>query len=346
MSARLSLLKRLQPKRIVLIKPSALGDIVHALPVLTALRQRFPKAHIAWVVQRAYEPLLRGHPDLSEIMLFERRGGPVAFLCLLAELRERQFDLAVDLQGLLRTGAMTAATLAPVRLGLEGAREGSRHFYTDVLSLADRDRMHAVDRYWHVAEAFDVAESPKQFRFPNDERARRWIDETMSRWPRPWIAVAPGARWETKRWPVEHFAALATRAQQRFGGTVVLAGNRDWDSTLEFRGPHVDLVGETSLPQLVALLAAVDVLIANDSGPLHIAAALGTPVVAPYTCTQVARHGPYGQFQQAVATTVPCAGSYLKRCERLDCFRELTPDRLWPALAEVLQRWAETSRSA
>jgi len=351
MSARLSLLKRLEPKRIVLIKPSALGDIVHALPVLSALRQRFPKAHIAWVVQRAYESLLRGHPDLTELLLFERRGGPVAFLCLLAELRERQFDLAIDLQGLLRTGTMTAATLAPIRLGLDGAREGARHFYTDILPLPGREQMHAVDRYWRVAEALSAGQSPMRFIFPKNIAADEWAADALDRYPRPWILVAPGARWETKCWPAHHFAALLADAQYRFGGTKIFVGCKS-DAELVRQiihlspGAHVDLMGLTNLPQLVALLRIADALVSNDSGPLHIAAALGTPVVAPYTCTQIVRHGPYAQFERAVQTKVPCAGSYLKRCDRLDCFRELTPDRLRPALDEVLSAWAARSRSA
>jgi lipopolysaccharide heptosyltransferase II len=351
MSARLSILKRLQPKRIVLIKPSALGDIVHALPVLGALRRRFPQAHIAWVVQHAYESLLRGHPDLNEVLVFERRGGPIAFLCLLAELRERQFDLAIDLQGLLRTGTMTAATLAPVRLGLEGAREGAGHFYTDLLPLPDRDTIHAVDRYWRVAESLDAGHEPKQFHFPVDERAASWAKETLSALPRPWLAVAPGARWETKRWPAEHFAILIASAQRRYGGSAIFVGGRD-DAALanqiapKLVGPHLNLTGASTLPQLVALLRQVDALIANDTGPLHIATALGTPVVAPYTCTQIVRHGPYMQLERARATNVPCAGSYLKRCDRLDCFRELTADRLQPVLAEVLMRWDQVSRTA
>ena len=100
-----------------------------------------------------------------------------------------------------------------------------------------------------------------------------------------------------------------------------------------------NLSGRTSLPQLTALLSLADVMVANDTGPLHLAAALGRPIVAPYTCTKVARNGPFGQARRAVETRVPCGGSYIKKCSRLDCMAELTPDRLWPILESVLQRW-------
>ena len=112
------------------------------------------------------------------------------------------------------------------------------------------------------------------------------------------------------------------------------------------RGPAKDFTGKTTLPRLAALLAAADVMIANDTGPLHLAAAVGTPCVAPYTCTRVAKHGPYGFLGGGVETSVPCGGSYLKTCDKLICMPDLTPDRLWGRLAEVLETWARSYRSA
>ena len=350
-------LRDLEPRRIGLIKPSALGDIVHSLPVLTALRRRFPSAHITWIVNRAYEPILQGHPHLDAILPFDRgalrRGvwsGVRAFLSFLATMRRQRFDLVLDLQGLLRTGLMTAATGAHRRVGLATAREGATWFYTDRIPVPDFHQTHAVDRYWLVAEALG-GDGSRAFHVPLQETARSWAADVLQPLARPWIAVGPGSRWLTKRWPPEHFAALARRAQARFGGTVVLVGTPD-EAPLstavrqELVGPALDLTGSTSLPQLAALLARVDVMTANDTGPLHLAAALGRPVVAPYTCTKVVRTGPYGSNGLAVESRVWCQGSYLKRCPRMECMTELTPDRLWPLLCEVLQSWESRSRSA
>jgi ADP-heptose:LPS heptosyltransferase len=115
----------------------------------------------------------------------------------------------------------------------------------------------------------------------------------------------------------------------------------------ELPGPTLDLTEATNLQQLAAVLARADVMVANDTGPLHLAAALGRPVVAPYTCTRVALTGPYGDAAAgAVETRVWCAGSYLRRCDRLDCLRELTPDRLWPHLERILLQWQSSCRSA
>lgn len=345
------------PRRVALIKPSALGDIMHSLPVLTALRRHFPRAHITWVVNRLYEPLLRSHPDLDATLPFDRqqlrRGwltGAAAFTRFLGHLRRQEFDLVIDLQGLLRTGLMSLATGAKRRLGLASAREGARWFYTDIVD--DRTGpSHAVDRYWRIVEFLGAAASPKTFHLPVEHSARHWVESQLGDCPRPWLAVGVGSRWLTKRWPPEQFAALTLQALARFGGTAVFVGAPE-EAELARQaaglvpGTVRNLTGVTTLPQLAALLSEVDVMLANDTGPLHLAVALGRPVVAPYTCTVVRRTGPYGQEARAVETTVWCRGSYLKQCDRLECMAELTPARLWPALEEILLTWERQRRSA
>ncbi len=347
-----------EARRIALIKPSALGDIVHSLPVLTALRARYPEAHITWVVNRGYEPLLRGHPDLDETLPFDRtanRAGALHaalnFGRFLNRLRRRRFDLVIDLQGLLRSGVMALATGAARRVGLSSAREGACWFYTDSVPVRDCNALHAVERYWLVAAALGAGDHAVRFRVPVTESARQWATAALRDCPRPWMAIAVGSRWMTKRWPPEHFAALVRRARDNFGGTALFVGAPD-EVELSRRtaallgGPARDLTGATTLPQLAALLGLADVMIANDTGPLHLAAALGRPVVAPYTCTQVRLTGPYGAFRSAVETEVWCRGSLHKRCGRLECMAELTPDRLWPVLHGALTTWEKTCRCA
>jgi heptosyltransferase I len=322
------------------------------------LRQRFPAAHIAWVVNRSYEPLLAGHPSLSEVISVDRQSAKLGVrrairssVNLLSQLRRRRFDLVVDLQGLLRSGLMAAATGAERRIGLGTSREGSRFFYTDVISTPDADKQHAVERYWLVAEALGVGHLPKRFFVPIAAEARRWANEQLRECARPWIFLGVGARWLTKRWPPESFAALVRRAQQQFGGTAVFIGAPD-EAPLAKKvissivGPSRDFTGRTSLPQLAALLERADAMASNDTGPLHLAAALGRPIVAPYTCTQVRRHGPYGAMRGAVESAIWCQGSYIRQCDRLECMTELHPDRLWIFLKEILSAWARHYRSA
>ncbi|HEX5270852.1 MAG TPA: glycosyltransferase family 9 protein, partial [Gemmataceae bacterium] len=267
--------------RVALIKPSALGDIVQTLPVLTAVRRRYPAAHISWLVNRTYEGLLRGHPDLDEVLPFDRGAtkhglwrATLGYARFLRDFRARRFDLVIDLQGLLRSGVFTAASAAARRVGLGSAREGAVWFYTDVVPVADFRAVHAVDRYWLVAEALGAGGAPKQFRLPVREAERRWAEEALRDCPRPWLAFGVGSRWVTKRWPPEHFAELGRRAQAAFGGTVLFVGGGDEEplgnqTGQRLAGPWRNFSGRTTLPQLTALLARADVMVANDTGPLH-----------------------------------------------------------------------------
>jgi lipopolysaccharide heptosyltransferase I len=341
-------------RRIALIKPSALGDIVHALPVLTALREKWPAADITWIVNTSYESLLLGHPDLTDTLAFNRgaaRRGPLHAaryaVSFARQLRRRRFDLVIDLQGLFRSALMCLATGAKTRIGFDNAREGSRFTYTHRVPIGDAT--HAVDRYWKVAEFLGVGNRPKHFKVPIAAEARAWAAAELHGLPRPIVAVAPGSKWITKRWPPAHFARVLARTPGV--GSAVFVGTGE-DTALSHEvmsglySPARDLTGKTTLPQLAGLLQSVDVMLGNDTGPLHLAAALGTPCVAPYTCTKVARHGPYNSFAGAVETAVACGGSYLKTCPAMICMADLTPERLAPRLTEVLTTWAARSRSA
>lgn len=346
-------LDQLQPRRIAIVKPSALGDIVHALPVLSALRSHWPETQINWIINRAYEPLISGHPALNATFPFDRGAfkknliqGSLATLRFWRRLRAARFDLVIDLQGLLRTGLMAWATGAKHRIGFANAREGATQFYTDCIAVPDADEIHAVDRYWRIIEALGAGDSDKRFQVPIIDTARRIVQTSIQDLPRPIIIMAVGARWITKRWPVENFATAARYAVERFGGSVVLVGGKeDWQlarMVSERIGPRTqNKCGKTSLPELAALLHEADLVIANDTGPLHLAAALGRPVIAPYTCTMVRKHGPYGQRHRTIEATVPCHGSYLRTCDHMSCLPTVPAERVFPLIDEVLIRWAK-----
>ena len=344
---------QLQPRRICLIKPSALGDVVQTLPLLNVLKQRFPDAEISWVINRELRDLVDGHPALFESIPFERRGGWKAWVSLLKVLRQRRFDLVIDLQGLLRTGVMTAATGAAVRIGLQTAREGSR--YTLNYAVPDTVReMAAHARYWRLAEFLGLGDSPKETFIATSEADRSWAAAQLNRLPRPIFAVHPGARWETKRWPVAKFAELMTRAHQSVSGSVLILGSKaerpdadllEQDLTKRSGSAElswvVNLAGQSTLKQLTALLSGVDFAISNDSGPMHLAAGLGVPTLGLFTCTSALRSGPPGDQHEMVSTTVSCAGSYYKTCPHrgdghLACLNELDVERVWMALRRLV----------
>jgi ADP-heptose:LPS heptosyltransferase len=259
----------------------------------------------------------------------------------LAGLRARRFDLAIDLQGLLRSGLMTAATGAPVRVGLARAREGATIFYTHRIADAP-GRPHAVDRLLSLAAAFGADDSRPRFVVALNDTHRDWARAALAHVPRPRIVVNVGARWLTKRWPPEHFAAVARRAATEFGaGLVAVGSNEDRPLIDALRAaldglPVLDLGGRTTLPLLAAVAAESDLFLSNDTGPLHLAAATGTRAIGVYTCTRPEWTGPYGPNTAVARTGIWCAGRCLKTCKRLECMDELTPRRVWLAVAGAL----------
>jgi lipopolysaccharide heptosyltransferase I len=341
-------LARLEPARICIIKPSSLGDIVHALPILAALRARWPAAHIAWVVNRPFRELLEGHPALDELIVHDRtarRGdflGLAATAALFRKLSRSRFDLTIDLQGLLRSGLMTAATRSPVRVGLADAREGATWFYTDKVD-ASRLHLHAVERTQRVAAAFGARMPEPQFDVPISADDARWAREIFAPLPAPRIVLNVGARWLTKRWPPEHFAALARRLVATYQAGLIAVGSasdRPFVQAVQAQiAPFeaLDLCGKTNLHQLAALSAEADLFISNDTGPLHLAAAAGARVIGIYTCTNPVLTGPFGPRATTVQTGIWCKCSLKKTCERMDCMSELTPERVWPGVQKQVE---------
>lgn len=335
------------PRRVCIIKPSSLGDVVHAFPTLQALRSLWPEAHFSWVIAPGLRELVEGHPLIDEVIPFHRgavRQGFKGWAQLgrfFLDLKRRRFDVAIDLQGLLRSGLMTGATRAPARIGPGDAREGARHFYTHPIAV-DPSRAHAVDRLLGIAEALGADISSPGFPLALGDEDRAWAEERMGGLPRPRIAFNLGARWETKRWSPEHFAELAARAAREGAGIVAVGAPEDRPLVDRFLAllpagtPVADFCGKTGLRKLAGVSAAVDLFVSNDTGPLHLAAATGTPVLGIYTCTDAGKTGPYGPRAETASTSVACAASRLRTCSRMDCMRELTAAKVWPTLARQL----------
>jgi heptosyltransferase-1 len=371
-------------ERILLIKPSSLGDVVHALPVLHGLRARYPKARIDWLVGHAFAPLLAGQPEVDELVVFDRRearspvGRPRAWGYLAKfrrRLRAAKYDLALDLQGLFRSGWFAAATRAPVRLGLGSAREGAGLFYSHRVDVPTME-MHAVDRYYLVAAELGFADTPIRFglKLPDPVRATadRMLAEVGVSPEQPFIAMVPGARWETKRWPIEHFARLIEALGAELPLPIVLFGSkseRDLCASLTEPGRYacepatrknapsgdlgasrmarvVDLVGATTVPEMAALLGRAAVVVCHDSAAAHLAAALERPLVCLTGPTNPQRTGPYGRLDDVLQLELDCAPCYLKKLRRCPynhrCLRELSVDQVRRA---VLARVADSGFS-
>jgi lipopolysaccharide heptosyltransferase I len=341
----------LAAQRILIIKPSSLGDVVHALPVLAALRRACANAHIAWLVNDGLAPLLEGHPLLDEVIRFDRdRYGRmwrsprvfVDFWRFVAQIRRRRFDLVIDLQGLIRSGLMSRFSGAGQRLGFAEAREGAWLFYSRRVRCADSAE-HAVDKNLAVVRALGLSVDRPEFPLGLQAVERAAASELLARAAgepvEAFTAVIPGARWETKLWPMEKMAALIDRMHAEGLARCVLLGAPDEREFAErivatCRSRVIDLVGRTSLRQLAALIDLAGRVVCHDSGPLHIAAALGKPTVAIFGPTNPDRTGPYSDAARVVRHLIECAPCYRRVCPygHQNCLRQLEVETV---LAEV-----------
>jgi len=335
------------PERVLIIKPSALGDVVTALPVLRGLKRSFPAAHVSWLVNTECSALLAGDADLDEIVPFERRrlgrawrspGAAAALAGLVKRLRRARYDWVIDLQGLFRSGFFARASAAPVRAGFANAREGAWMFYTHKLTPAAE---HTVDRNIELAAMLGLdcrradmtlAVSPEGKAFADAFRARPEVAG------RPLVAMVPPTRWTTKLYPRRHWRALAGLLSGRAALAVVGTGA---DAELcaavaEAGGPAaVSLAGQTNIPQMAGLLAAADCVVCCDSAAMHIAQAVGTDVVALIGPTRPERTGPV-LGGRCIEAAVPCRGCLRRRCRHITCMQQIDPARVAGAVQESL----------
>ncbi|MGA6826596.1 lipopolysaccharide heptosyltransferase II [Nitrospira sp. NS4] len=315
-------------RRILLIKPSSLGDIIHALPALSALRRRFPQAHITWLVKREWAQIVEGHPDLNEVIAADLRWP--SWPRLVARLRRAQYDLVIDLQGLLRSGLLTQLTGASVRIGFAAGREGSRWCYTDRVVLAGSESLawrlipvHAVDRNLALVAHVGADVTRPRFVFPDltqeDRRVTQMLGDHGIRPGDRMIAVAPVDRHRVRSWPLERFAEAAAQLAALWQVKVVVLGTSGQREIVQpfvrrMSSGVVDLVGKTTIRELAAMLRRATLLLANDSAPLHLASALGVPVVGLFGPTSVVRARPYGDRHRIVRIDLPCSP-----CDRRIC---------------------------
>lgn len=365
---RLRPLARRGFRRILIVKPSALGDVVHALPVLHGLRSRYPAARIDWLVGAAFAPLIHGHPDLDGIVAFDRQRFArmarhprvaSAFASLLRDLRSRRYDLVVDLQGLFRSGFLTWTTGAPVRIGFARAREFAWMFYTHRIRPGDAN-MHAVDRNFRVADMLGFDDVPIEFRLtlrPEETTAAAALLRRVGVPPGSRvIAVAPGARWETKVWRPERFAETidrlhgtqAPRLAPNAARCILLGSPAEIELCDRIaracRSAPANLAGRTSVRDMAAVLSLADVVLCHDSAAMHIAVALERAVVCLIGPTNPQRTGPYRRERDVLRVPLPCAPCYLRRLAQCRhdhrCMSDLSTDVVVNAVEHALTRTA------
>lgn len=372
----LSALRRRQFQRILLIKPSAVGDVIHALPVLAKLRRRYPSARIDWVLTPAIAELIGHHPALSNVVLFDRgalardwRDWLIGMGQMLADLWHTRYDLVIDLHGQFRSAILTMATHAPVRIGFDrpclaprspldrqlipnayrhgwtGTREGAWLAYTHRIPLPYSD-IHAVDRYLLLTPILGLDDGPAEFQVPIPPRSESYMEALLGRYglrTHSYAVVVPGTIWPTKHWHIEGFAAVA-RYLRGTGRAVVLAGSASerhrCRAVADLAPGVIDFSGQTTLSELAALIRHAELCVTNDSGSMHLTVALNRPVVSVFGPTDEVWIGPYRRPEAAVRAAKACAPCYFRQLSDCPhdhaCMRDVTPGMVIDCIERVL----------
>jgi len=330
--AKISL--KINPRKILIVKPSSLGDVIHSLPFLNAVKTCLPKSEIHWIIAKGLEGILESHPMIDKLWVIDKdswkniqnvKSTIQEIKVLFKKLKQEKYDLVVDLQGLLRSGVITAATGAPVRIGFREAREGSSVFYTH--KVAGGKNIHAVDRYLKIAESLGCNTADISFPFPFVQSSdfRLQTSDTGD-----YAVIVPGARWKTKIWPAEKFGKLASLLPVE---SIIVGSKTDKDIADEIvslsGGRAVSLAGKTNLRELIAIISRANFIVSNDSGPMHIAAALNVPVFAIFGPTDPSRTGPYGKGHTIIREDILCSPCFRKSCDEMKCMKDLSVEKVY-----------------
>jgi heptosyltransferase I len=286
------------PGALCLLRLSALGDVTHVVPLVHTLRNAWPGIPIAWVIGRGEHRLLAGLPGV-EFIEYDKRTGLAGMRALRRELHGRRFEALLQMQVAARANLLSAFIPARRRIGYDRARSKDLHGLFVNERIADRPGIHVLDAIGSFCEPLGLAQGVVEWNLPVAEDAHAWA---RAQWPddgQPVLMVSPCSSHVRRNWRAERYAAVADHAIDR-GWRVVLCGGR---SALEretsdailaaMRGPALDLVGRDTLEQLPALLARANLLMTPDSGPMHIANAMGTKVLGLHAATNPDRSGPY-----------------------------------------------------
>ncbi|MBP1722138.1 MAG: rfaC 2 [Deltaproteobacteria bacterium] len=350
------------PRKILIVRLSAIGDVVRTLPALRALRQRFPSAYIAWAVEDASSDLLSGHPDLDRVFIF-RRGrwkrdirrlhtffNPAAEVArLLREIRSERFDLALDFHGILKSGLVSALSGAPFRAGLgrrycKEANHLFNNYHVDVRSSA----ISRVVRNLRFISFLGISETGRYdpvIPVTDDDRAAidRFLKERDLAAAVPLVAIHPGTSRKTlyKRWNPSGYAILADRLIGRLGARVIWTwGPGELETVQEIVGKmrHDSVIAERfSLRQLAELFRRAALFVGSDSGPMHIACFVKTPSVVIYGPTDPVVNAPYRHSRFIVLRKdVSCNPCRIRDCSRVDCMNAISPEEVFNAAAELL----------
>jgi len=335
---------------VLIIKPSAFGDVIHALPVARAIKLAAPYVTVDWVISDSLAGLVAMSPYVDNRISFKRarwtrwwRPSVTAdIIAQVKEARKKEYGAVIDLQGLLRSGLMTLACRSRVKSGFSSAREGAALFYNNTISVP-AEPVHAVERYMLALKPLGLENTHGVgYDLTETETDKAWAESELP--TQPFVAINPNARWGAKRWPLARFGHLCRDLEKKLGYRIVIIGGpgdvADGARLALLAGDWaLDLTGKTTPGQLAALLRRAQALFANDSGPLHLSVAVGTPSVSFFGPTDPARTGPYGAGSLVLRSGRECSPCFKRKCPyNHECMTDIQ-------VSDVVDAWeAECSR--
>jgi len=337
------------PHRILFILLGAIGDVIRALPLLTRVRRAYPSAHIAWAVEPTAASLLDYHPALNDVLLYQRSRGPRTFFPFLLHVRRQHFDLVLDLQRHLKSGIVSLWSGAPTRLGFHrhNTKEGNWLFNTHTID-AIPDFSLKLGQYLKFAEAVGLPNDGVSFDLRLRPEEEQRVDTLLAETPRPFAVFFLGSRWPSRFWFPQATAEVAQALQQEYGAHVVLVGG---PSEVAFaqqvcaatQGKLTNLSGNTTLRDLIGIFSRAHLAMGPDSGPMHIAAATGIPVISLWGATSPIRSAPWGSEAFVLQGPAACSPCYTRHCPiGRACMQRITPDHVMQQARKILQPLTNT----
>lgn len=337
-------------QNILVVKLSAIGDVIHALPVSYAIKESFPDVHLTWVVEPPAYDLLTMDSCVDEIITFHKKefksiGGFLTnYGPLKRQIQRRSYDAVLDLQGLFKSAAIARLAKAPVKLGMCNMRELSDRISRPV--IGPHAQGHIVERYLDVARALGCRVDQVVFPLTVPEReadlTRRIFSQAGGNMGNPYVVFAIGANWPNKRWPIEYFAELSDWLYaQRLIPVIVGGGAVDEQRAAELCAaaeiPPINLVGRTNFKQLTCVLQHAHLTIGGDTGPVHLSAGVGTKTIMVMGPTDANRNGPYGQLENAIEVERSCKYCWNRACPKgLDCLADITVQQVRAKVEELI----------
>ena len=350
------------PRKILIVKLSAIGDVIQSLPMLKALRRKFPEAQIDWVTEEESAGILKGYPGIDRVLVSRRKSWQKSIrekgkfratlreiLRFVRELRETPYDWVIDNHGVLKSGILVALSRGRRKIGYRAtagiADEGSYLFTHERRQPLSIER-HALERYLDLVEQLGVPIKGIELEFPITPDSLKSVQRILNGRGfnvHPLAVIHPFAKWDTKQWSWEKFARLSDRLAEK-GVRMVFTGSRGDANAVEkilsqtrFPAQVLNLAGRTDLGELAALFSLADLVISPDTGPMHLAAAVKAPLIALFGPTAPWRTGPYGTGQIILRKALSCSPCFRKKCPTRECLDQITVEEVANAAEEKLR---------